>query len=86
MSSDDMRGEIEEIGCLEAINWLYAYLDGELKDPVTIAQIEHHLGHCRVCYSRIELERTLTKRLKQSARRQAPEQLHDRVQQLLEKL
>ena len=86
MSSDNERGEIEDIGCLEAINWLYAYLDGELKDPVSIAQIEHHLGHCRVCYSRIELERALTERLKQSAKQRTPGHLRSRVLELLEKL
>lgn len=86
MSDMEETGQVEEIGCLEAIDWLYAYLDGELKDPVTIAQIEHHLGHCRVCYSRIELERALTDRLRKSHKRDAPERLQDRVQDLLDKL
>ena len=86
MSGKDENGRVEEIGCLEAINWLYAYLDGELEDPVSIAQIEHHLGHCLVCYSRIELERTLSDRLKKSHQQHTPERLQNRVRNLLEKL
>ena len=36
-----------DIGCLRAIEALYAYLDGELEDPGSIEEVEHHLSHCR---------------------------------------
>ena len=85
MNPDADKPKVEEIGCLEAINWLYAYLDGEMEDPVTIAQIEHHLGHCRVCYSRIELERALTERIKKSAKPHTPETLQSRLHDLIDK-
>ena len=45
-----------DIGCLRAIEAFYAYLDGELDDPESIADFEHHLGHCRSCFSRIEMD------------------------------
>jgi len=75
----------EEIGCLEAIESLYAYIDGEVSDPHAAAMIEHHLSHCRSCYSRAEMERALTQRLRASAGQQAPASLQHRLHTLLEK-
>lgn len=54
-----------------------------MKGPVTIAQIEHHLGHCRVCYSRIALERALTERLRKSVRRDTPQRPQNRLHELI---
>lgn len=85
MSSEKDIPEIEDIGCIEAINGLYAYLDGEMEDPKAIAEIEHHLGHCRNCYSRIELERALSERLKRSGKDHAPEKLQNRLRNLIDK-
>jgi mycothiol system anti-sigma-R factor len=75
----------DEIGCLEAIESLYAYLDGEIRDPVKLARIEHHLGHCRSCYSRQEMESLLTRRLRREAESSAPEALQARLRALMEK-
>lgn len=75
----------DEIGCLEAIESLYAYLDGEIHDPEKLARIEHHLGHCHSCYSRKELESLLTERLKKTAESTAPEALQARLRGLMEK-
>jgi anti-sigma factor (TIGR02949 family) len=85
MSQDKDTPQINDIGCIEAINGLYAYLDGEIDDPNAIAEIEHHLGHCRNCYSRIELEHALTVRLKQSGKDRAPEKLQNRLRDLIDK-
>jgi predicted anti-sigma-YlaC factor YlaD len=41
-----------DIGCLQAIEAFYAYLDGELEDPKSIEEFEDHMKHCRSCYSR----------------------------------
>ena len=84
--SDPHDDTPDEIGCLEAIESLYAYLDGEIRDAAKLARIEHHLGHCRSCYSRKELESLLTQRLRTSAETTAPEMLQDRLRALMEKL
>lgn len=76
----------QEIGCLEAIETLYAYLDGELPDGASIAKVEQHLGHCESCYSRAELERKLTSHLRRNASHSAPEALQTRLRGLLDKL
>ena len=74
-----------DIGCLRAIEAFYAYLDGELDDPESIADFEHHLGHCRSCFSRVEMEKALNKRMQQSAKKESPEALRDRVSKLMDK-
>ena len=73
-----------EIGCLQAIEAFYAYLDGELDDPESIADFEHHLDHCRSCFSRIEMEKALNARIRKSAKRETPEALRERVGKLLD--
>ena len=84
MNEDKQGEEIEDIGCLEAINYFYAYLDGEITDPDEIAQFEHHLGHCRSCLSRIEFERTLTRRLQEPREADAPEQVRKRLRNIID--
>lgn len=78
--------DADDIGCLEAIEALYAYLDGEIRDAAALRAIEHHLGHCRSCFSRMEMERTLTAHARQAAGSKAPEALQERLNDLLEKL
>jgi anti-sigma factor (TIGR02949 family) len=85
MSDDKNHSGQEEIGCIEAINALYAYLDGELSDPETITQFEHHLTHCRHCYSRTEMETALTEKLKKSTKGKAPEKLQNRLRNLIDR-
>ena len=76
----------DDIGCLQAIEMFYEYLDGELKDPRDIEDFEKHLGHCRSCVTRAEMEKLLTVRLKKVARKRAPERLHSRLSKLLDEL
>lgn len=80
--SDDK--DIDDIGCIEAINALYAYLDGELDDPREIALFEHHMSHCRACFSRTELETALSEHIKRSARDRAPDRLKNRLRKLID--
>lgn len=84
MTKKEDKSNTEEIDCLEAIELLYAYLDGELNDD-ELAKYEHHMGHCRSCYSRSELETELNKRIQTSGKDEAPEALQDRVRHLIDK-
>jgi len=74
-----------DIGCLTAIEAFYAYLDGELDDPESIADFEHHVRHCRSCFSRIEMEKALNEHIRKTAKRESPEDLRARVSRLMEK-
>ena len=73
-----------DIGCLAAIEAMYAYLDGELDGPDAVADFEHHMAHCRSCFSRAQLEGFLTRRMKESAASQAPDALKARLRKLME--
>jgi len=78
------KTERQDIGCLQAIEAFYAYLDGELEDPQDIAEFEHHMDHCRSCYSRKEIETLLTTRMRKSSKSRAPGTLQGRLQDLME--
>lgn len=87
--SDDTKKrehEIEEIDCIEAIDGLYAYLDGELNDPQTLAKFEHHLEHCSTCYSRTQLETALGQLMRKSAKATAPLKLQSRLRKIIDEL
>ena len=70
--------------CLQAFDYLYAYLNGELKDPDSIAMIEHHLDHCRSCYSRAQMEKEINERLKKSGQDKTPPALQNRLKKLID--
>ncbi len=81
MKHEDEHSHLEH-NCLEAIENVYAYLDGEL-DPEEAKRFEHHLEHCRSCYSRREFELALSKRIQKSGKNQAPETLKNRLRDLI---
>ena len=76
--------EHDDIGCLAAIEILYAYLDGELDDPKAVADFEKHLEHCRSCFTRAQMERMLNERLKKQAKDGAPDRLKRRLRALID--
>ena len=84
MNSSRTGHDHDDIGCLEAIEAFYAYLDGELSDPGAIEDFEHHMSHCRSCFSRAEVERLLNERMQQAGTSRAPDQLRRRVRRLLD--
>jgi len=73
-----------EIDCLEAVDSLYAYLDGELDDEQSLAKFRKHLSHCRSCYTRSELEGVLTDRIRQSGKDKTPSSLKNRLRKLMD--
>jgi anti-sigma factor (TIGR02949 family) len=84
MNSDKTGHDHDDIGCLEAIEAFYAYLDGELPDPQAIEDFEHHMSHCRSCFSRAEIEKLLNRRLRETGTSKAPDDLRSRVRRLMD--
>jgi len=84
MNSDKPVHDHDDIGCLQAIEAFYAYLDGELSDPGAIEDFEHHMSHCRSCFSRAEVERLLNKRMREGGTGKAPDELRHRVRRLMD--
>lgn len=83
MSNDRDNHDVEEIDCLQAIGLLYEYLDGQLHDLEARRKYEHHLQHCRHCFSRSEMEKELNKRLKTSTEDGVPASLQKRLKDIL---
>ena len=86
MSDKHNHNDIEEIDCLEAIDNLYAYLDGELNDTDSLSRFHKHLEHCKSCYSRSELEGVISKRIKESGKDKTPDALKSRLRNLINDL
>jgi anti-sigma factor (TIGR02949 family) len=74
----------KKLRCEDVIKQLYAYLDQEVGASTKI-DIDHHLEQCRECYSRAEFEKRLRNRVSETAEAEAPEQLRDRIKELMNK-
>jgi anti-sigma factor (TIGR02949 family) len=85
MTTDRDSKNIENIDCTEAIDKLYAYLDGEVDDADSINRLEHHLGHCHSCFTRSQVESALSARIKQTATKHTPESLQKRLRDMMDK-
>ncbi|MCG7893034.1 MAG: zf-HC2 domain-containing protein [Candidatus Thiodiazotropha taylori] len=78
--------EIIDSDCLEAFDHVYAYINGEIEDQQTLAKIEHHLSHCKSCFTRAEMERKINQRLKTAKESSPPEVLKKRLKHLIDDL
>ncbi len=74
--------DIARISCEEVLSKLYAWLDREL-DDLTAEEIEHHLGHCRECFSRAEFEKVLRRRVSGAASEEPPPEVRERLNKLI---
>ncbi|MDH5772058.1 MAG: mycothiol system anti-sigma-R factor [Rhodospirillaceae bacterium] len=70
------------LDCKEVVKKIFEYLDGEL-DEHTHADIEHHMDHCRSCFSRAEFEAELKNKVKNNAEEKAPDELKNRIDKLI---
>ena len=84
MTDKSELNKLADSDCLEAFDHLYAYINGELKDPRSLAMMEHHLGHCKSCFTRAQMERELNERLKKSGKDKTPETLKNKLNKLLD--
>ncbi|MES9971918.1 MAG: zf-HC2 domain-containing protein [Candidatus Thiodiazotropha sp.] len=80
----DHQSKTIDSDCLEAFDHVYAYINGELHDEETRAKIEHHLSHCKSCYSRAEMERKINERLKTTQKPSPPEPIKRRLKDLID--
>lgn len=83
MNDHNHGNSADDIDCLQAIEQMYAYLDGELEAGPK-RKFEEHLQHCRSCFSRQELETELSSRLKQEADQEVPKALQDRLKKIID--
>lgn len=70
-----------DINCEEALKFVFAFIDHEL-DHCRHEDMEHHLAKCRSCFSRVEFEKRLKLKLRDTGGG-APDSLRARVNKLL---
>jgi mycothiol system anti-sigma-R factor len=73
------------IACADAVERLWAYLDGELTSDDKAA-LEEHLGFCLRCCGEVEFARELRRFLAQSAAEELPEDVRARLITSLDEL
>jgi len=84
MTDKSDKPEVIDSDCLEAFDHLYAYINGELKEADSVAMIEHHLSHCKSCFTRAQIEKKINDRLKKSKQDKTPDSLKNRLDQLID--
>ena len=87
-NKSESSGE-HEIDCVEAFDHLYAYLNDEISNKVDLANIEHHLSHCKSCYSRAQMEKKINQRIKEESEKNkdnTPESLKNRLRSLMDEI
>ncbi len=73
------------INCEEALARLFEYIDHEL-NPNHNHEMDEHMSRCRSCYSRLEFEKRLRGHFQDAARERAPDELQNRLKELIKKL
>lgn len=73
------------ISCAEAVEQLWAYLDGALSDREKAA-LEEHLAFCRVCCGEVEFAEELRAFLARSAAEELPDDVRARLTATLDGL
>jgi mycothiol system anti-sigma-R factor len=73
------------ITCAEAVEQLWAYLDGALAAEDKAA-LEEHLGFCRVCCGEVEFAEELRGFLARSVSEELPEDVRSRLLSTLDEL
>lgn len=86
MTNKSDKPEKNDIDCIEAFDHLYTYLNNEITNPIDLANIEHHLSHCKSCFSRAQMEKELNQRMKESGESEMPESLKNRLNNIIDDL
>ena len=73
-----------KMSCEEVLSKLYAYLDHEIDAP-TEADIDAHLHECRECFSRVEFEKALKKKVASAIEVKTPENTRSRLEALIKR-
>jgi anti-sigma factor (TIGR02949 family) len=74
--------ETDAMGCEEALTRLLEFIDHELPE-IEHDSVEHHLRTCRSCFSRMEFESRLKRRLSALPVEDAPSKSRDRIRDLI---
>lgn len=74
--------EADDGGCVQALEDLHRYLDGELPDR-DLEDIRSHLERCYPCTDRATFEQQLRAVVRERCAERAPEELKERIRERL---
>jgi mycothiol system anti-sigma-R factor len=72
-------------GCIEAVELLYHYIDGELSEERRLV-IRQHLDDCPPCFKAFDFEAELRTVVAHRCREQVPDHLRLRIAKAIEQL
>lgn len=79
------RDDNEAMGCRDALEKVYDFLDGEI-DPGLAAEVEEHFRVCSRCYPHLKMEECFRRRMREAVSRpEVPAGLRNRVMEVLSK-
>lgn len=74
-----------QIDCLEALEKLYEYLDGELEAP-SCDEVRAHMDICQHCYPALAIEESFRDAVKRCRKGEAaPDHLRDQILRIIER-
>jgi anti-sigma factor (TIGR02949 family) len=76
---------IRTMGCREALEHLFSYLDDQIRVGKR-RELEQHLTRCPACSARLNFERELRVRLRQVGQPPIPQAFAKRIKRLLQDL
>jgi len=72
------------MNCLESLDMIFAYIDGQITDQETLDEIEEHLRHCRRCYNVVMFEKRVQSFVQDACRcEEVPLEAYDRARKIL---
>ena len=81
--AEEGSGACKPISCMEAVEKVHEYLDGEL-DSVPHEEVAQHFSMCQKCYPHLRLEERFREALERSKGEEAcPEHVKSQVLELL---
>ena len=82
MTDSEKPKTVREIDCDAVMRQIFDYLDEEV-DATTACDFQTHIDECRSCFSRVEFERVLKDRVRDSKDEALPESMQKRITKLM---
>jgi anti-sigma factor (TIGR02949 family) len=72
--------------CLDSLDQIFSFIDGQIDDEELIAEIEEHIKYCRRCYDVVEFEKRIQSFVQSSlCKDDVPEEVCCRAKDMLKK-
>jgi mycothiol system anti-sigma-R factor len=74
------------MSCLESLDQIFAYIDGQISEKEIMEEIEEHLQHCKRCWDVVDFEKRIQSFVKdQGCDEKMPNDVLNRAHNILTK-